>query len=78
MSETHINAYFADVEEKKKAFNQAQAELMAAKDRLEAKKLDVGWKEDEESESDEDEDDADEKGKKAPDSASGFGIRHKR
>lgn len=43
MAETHINAYFADVDEKQKAFEYAAAELQAARDRLETKKKEVGY-----------------------------------
>jgi len=43
MAETHINAYFADVDEKQKAFELAAAELQAARDRLEVKKKAVGY-----------------------------------
>jgi hypothetical protein len=40
---TSINAYFADVDEKQKAVAVAEAELQAAKDRLEAKKEEDGY-----------------------------------
>lgn len=40
---THINAYFADVDEAKKKLVSAQGELEAAKARLESKKLEDGY-----------------------------------
>lgn len=40
---THINAYFADVDEKKAAVAAAKAELDAAKQRLEDKKVEDGF-----------------------------------
>lgn len=43
--DTHINAFFADVEEKKKAVVIAQGELQAAEERLALKKQQVGWEE---------------------------------
>ena len=43
MADTHINAFFADVEEKKQAVVLAQGELDAAKARLAAKKKEVGY-----------------------------------
>lgn len=43
MAETHINAFFADVDEKLHIVLVAQGELQAAKDRLEAKKKEVGY-----------------------------------
>lgn len=43
MPDTHINAFFADVDEKLHAVLVAQGELEAAKDRLEAKKKEVGY-----------------------------------
>lgn len=43
MADTHINAYFAEVDEKKQAVVQAKGELEAAEARLEAKKKEVGW-----------------------------------
>lgn len=48
---THINAYFADVEQAKLAVTQAEAELKAAEQRLEAKKLEEGYQEEVEPES---------------------------
>lgn len=43
MADTHINAFFADVDDKQKLFERAGSELQAAKDRLEAKKAEVGY-----------------------------------
>lgn len=43
MSDTHINAYFADVDDAQKAFERSAAELQAAQDRLEVKKKEVGY-----------------------------------
>jgi hypothetical protein len=43
MPDTHINAYFADVEEAKREVSNAQAKLGEAEDRLAAKKLEVGY-----------------------------------
>lgn len=65
MPDTHINAYFAEVEDKKHIFNQAQRDLEEAHARLEAKKKEVGWQDPEEVESKEA---ADKKG------AAGFGF----
>lgn len=48
MSDTHINAFFMDVDEKQKAFDTAQAELEAAKQRLADKKEQDGFVEPEE------------------------------
>lgn len=48
MSDTHINAFFADVDAKLQDVLSAQAEYEAAKDRLEAKKLETGWEDPEE------------------------------
>ena len=45
MSDTHINAFFGDVDEKQKAFEQAAAELHQARERLEVKKKEVGYEE---------------------------------
>ena len=45
MSDTHINAYFGDVDEKLKALLAAQADYEAAKQRLEIKKKEVGYEE---------------------------------
>lgn len=42
MSNTHINAFFADVDEKEKLVLAAHAEWEAAKARLEVKKKEVG------------------------------------
>ncbi len=47
MSDTHINAYFVDVDEAQQRANQANAALGVAKDHLEAKKKEVGWTESE-------------------------------
>ena len=41
--DTHINAFFADVEEKRKAVVIAQGELQAAEEALETKKQQVGY-----------------------------------
>jgi len=43
MSDTHINAYFGDVDEKQKLVDLANGELEAAKARLEVKKKEVGY-----------------------------------
>lgn len=43
MADTHINAFFADVDEKEKTVLAAHAEWEAAKVRLEAKKKEVGF-----------------------------------
>lgn len=43
MSDTHINAYFGDVDEKQKLVDVANAELEASKARLEVKKKEVGY-----------------------------------
>mgnify|MGYP001616491386 CR=1 FL=1 len=43
MTDTHINAYFVDVDEAQQRANQANAELGVAKDRLEAKKKEAGF-----------------------------------
>lgn len=43
MADTHINAYFADVDTKQTAVAQANAELQAANARLWAKKKEIGW-----------------------------------
>lgn len=43
MSDTHINAYFGDVEEKRKLVDLAEAELEAAEARLAIKKKEVGY-----------------------------------
>lgn len=43
MPETHINAFFAEVDEKQKSFERAAAELQNARDRLETKKKQVGY-----------------------------------
>lgn len=43
MADTHINAFFAAVEEAHKAVLAAHAEWEAAKTRLEAKKKEVGY-----------------------------------
>jgi len=48
MSETHINAYFADVEDAKLAVEQAKANLKAAEARLAEKKSAIGFEEPEE------------------------------
>lgn len=45
MADTHINAFFADVEAAKVAVRVAQGELEGAEARLEAKKLEVGYEE---------------------------------
>lgn len=45
MADTHINAFFADVEAAKAAVRDAQGELEGAEARLEAKKLEVGYEE---------------------------------
>jgi hypothetical protein len=45
MADTHINAYFADVDEAEKKVIAAHAEWEAAKTRLEAKKNEVGYEE---------------------------------
>ncbi len=45
MADTHINAYFSDVDEAELKLRQAQGELSAAKLRLENKKIEVGWDE---------------------------------
>lgn len=50
MAETHINAFFGDVEAKQQAVVVAQGELEAAKVRLEAKKKEVGYAETQDSE----------------------------
>ena len=42
MPETHINAYYADVEDKKQAVFRAQGELQAAQDRLREKERQEG------------------------------------
>lgn len=43
MPDTHINAYFADAEEKLLAVQRAQGEYQAALQRLNVKKQQVGW-----------------------------------
>lgn len=43
MADTHINAYFADVDAAQTAVTQAQGELQAATDRLAAKKKADHW-----------------------------------
>lgn len=48
MSDTHINAFFMDVDDKKKAVELAKAELQAAEQRLEDKKHEIGFEEPEE------------------------------
>lgn len=59
MSETHINTYFQDVEDKKVALAKAKGDLDAAEAALEAKKDEVGFedpaevKEEKEAEADE-------------------------
>ena len=45
MSDTHINAYFVDVDTAKAKVAEAQSELDAAEARLAAKKLEVGFEE---------------------------------
>lgn len=45
MSDTHINAFFADVDEAEKNVLAAHAEWEAAKARLEVKKQEVGYEE---------------------------------
>lgn len=45
MADTHINAFFADVENARIKAVQAQGELDAAKQRLEAKKAEVDYDE---------------------------------
>ncbi len=61
MADTHINAFFAEVEDKQQALAVAQSELKQAKDRLEAKKREVGYEEpvapESQEQSDEDEND---------------------
>ena len=42
MAETHINAYYQEVDEKRAAANRAQSELQAAKERLTAKEVELG------------------------------------
>lgn len=48
MSDTHINAFFADVDAKLQDVLSAQAEYEAAKERLETKKNEIGWEDPEE------------------------------
>lgn len=43
MADTHINAFFADVDEAQKGFEQAAAALQDARARLEVKKKEVGY-----------------------------------
>jgi len=45
MADTHINAYFAEVDEAEKKVIAAHGEWEAAKTRLEAKKKEVGYEE---------------------------------
>lgn len=45
MSDTHINAFFADRDEALVKVQAAQAEYDVASKRLEAKKKEIGWKE---------------------------------
>lgn len=47
MADTHINAYFADVEDKRRAAEIANGELQAAEAALAAKKREVGFVEQE-------------------------------
>lgn len=42
MSDTHINAYYGEVEEKKQAVREAEAELQASEHRLADKKRELG------------------------------------
>jgi len=53
MPDTHINAYFAEVEEKHQKVLDAHADWETAKLRLEAKKKEVGYKESEDTEEEE-------------------------
>ncbi len=47
MADTHINAFFADVDVATKELEQAQAKLAEANTRLETKKKEVGYVEEE-------------------------------
>jgi hypothetical protein len=77
MSDTHINAYFEDVEQKKEAVKLAKAELQEAEDRLAVKKQEVDFEEpSEKKESKPQSTDKSDKDDKTEKSANGFPFKH--